>query len=258
MFEIKLSIIIATYNRHEQLKICLDSIYYIFSSLDFASNFEIRVIDQSEEIFEDALFFNKNHKNFHYKRIPIKNASFARNVGANESSGKYLWFMDDDAELKSFDISPLFKELDIFFISWKEKQKVFDVVYPYNKLNLLRRSGTPFYILNKLIFESVLGFNENLGPGTIMRGGEDLDLLLRVNRSHEIRCFKYHGVLAHPLVIADSNKKHHYYFARGYVLAVNHEYCLFIVNLVYDLWASIGDGVGRPVGLIRGFFMGIK
>lgn len=258
MFKIKLSIIIATYNRHEQLKICLDSIYYVLSSLEIASNYEVRVIDQSEEIFEGAIFFNKNHNNFFYKRIPIKNASFARNVGAKESNGKYLWFMDDDAELKSFDITPLFKELDVFFISWKEKQKVFDVVYPYNKLNLLRRSGTPFYILDKYIFESVLGFNENLGPGTIMRGGEDLDLLLRVNRFHPIRFFKCHGVLTHPIIITDSNKRHHYYFARGYVLALNHEYFLFILNLVYDLWTSFGDGVGRPVGLIRGFIAGLK
>lgn len=258
MQELKLTIVIATCNRHLQLKKCIDSIYSIFYIKNFISEIEIRVIDQSNEKFIYNSEYKNLYKNFFYQHVSIKNASYARNIGAKESRGEYIWFMDDDAELKDFDISVLYNGVDVFFISWKEKKKVFEINYFYNKLNLLRRSGTPFYILKKTIFYCAGSFNEILGPGSLMRGGEDLDLLIRINRLKTIKNFGCFGTLSHPLIQNDKEKKRSYYFARGYVLAINKEYLLFGINIIYDLFFCIRDGVIRPRELIKGFLLGIK
>lgn len=255
---IKLSIIIATYNRHQELKLCIDSLLSGFSKIKLLPNVEIRVVDQSENIFSHAKDYESINQNFYYQRISIKNASYARNVGARESRGEYLWFMDDDAILCEFNASALFRGLTVIFISWIQKRKIFDRIYLFNNLNILRRSGTPFYILKKIEFNKVSGFNERIGPGTIMRGGEDLDLLLRVNRVCPIREFCTYGSLSHPLINSDQEKKSSYYFARGYVLAINKEYFLFILNLMYDLRFSFRDGISRPKQLIKGFMLGMR
>ena len=258
MNKVRLSIVLASYNRHIQLSKCLDSIYSVFISLGYLSFIEIIVIDQTEKVFNKIEIYNDKFTNFIYKRVETKNASSARNIGSTESTGMYLWFIDDDAELKSFDTSALYNNNDILFISWKEKSKVFSTIYPYNKLNLLRRSGTPFYIIRKSVFESVSGFNKSLGPGSPQRGGEDLDLLLRINRFHKISNFKSFGELTHALDTSDQDKKYSYFHARGFVLASNREYSLFLINLIYDLCISSRDGFSRPIALVRGFFAGLK
>ena len=250
--KILLTIIIASLNRHNELIKCLLSIKKIFPMKYILDQIQIIVVDQSDEANHD-LCRDLKGMNFTYIHSTIRNASHARNLGAQYADSKYLWFLDDDAEVLSFRFESLLDERNIFFISWREKRHVFEKLYRYNKLNIIRRSGTPFYLLKKKCFDDVGGFNLDLGPGSVIRGGEDLDLLIRVNSKYSIEDFSIHGELTHPLNASDEAKKSSYYFARGYVLALNDEFMLFLVNLIYDIAISYRCGLNRAGMLIKGF-----
>jgi len=231
---------------------CLDSICITFACSSLLSHIEVIVVDQSEIKSPDITVLFKQ-LNLTVVYSTIKNASNARNIGAKLSSGKYLWFLDDDAKIDFFDINIFKSNLDVCFLSWTQKPHVFKKIHRWNKLNLLRRSGAPFFIVRRELYKCVEGFDYNLGPGALIRGGEDLDLLLRLNRISNINNFTIFGELTHPLENTDNKKRADYYYARGFVLALNKEYLLFAINFIYDVFQIGRYGFIRPLQLIKGF-----
>ena len=119
-------------------------------------------------------------------------------------------------------------------------------------------SGTPFYILKSDHFRSVHGFSEQLGPGSEIGGGEDLDLLLRIDKFSYINDFVIQGQISHPVEQLDRNKQRVYYQARGYVLGKNKEFLLFLTNFVYDVSLFYRDGLARAALLTIGFVSGLR
>lgn len=251
--KILLSIVIATCNRQKQLINCLKSLHKTFKK----KNIEIIIIDQSDIILKfilKNLFYNK----IIYKYSKIKNASCARNYGSKIARGTFIWFLDDDAKVINFNLEILNAKNNIFFISWKEKKNIFKSNYLYYKLNVLRMSGTPFYVVSRKDFLTIGGFNPLLGPGTKMGGGEDLDFLLRLNKIFKIRDFKFCGSISHSLCILSKKKKILYYKARGFVLGLNSEYVLFLLNFIYDIIVSYKYGIVRVISLVFGFSDAIR
>lgn len=88
---IKLSIIIATYNRFNSLKIALES---IFNSLPECC--EVLVIDQSDDALIHKEYFNQKYQNLIFIIEKKKNLPNARNTGIKNSKGEIILFLDDD------------------------------------------------------------------------------------------------------------------------------------------------------------------
>ena len=89
-------------------------------------------------------------------------------------------------------------------------------------------------------------------------GGEDLDLLLRIDKFSYINDFVIQGQIAHPVEQLDLNKQRVYYQARGYVLGKNKEFLLFLTNFVYDVSLFYRDGLARAALLTIGFVSGLR
>jgi len=96
---VKLSIIVATYNRSAYLLRTLDSL--VRQTLP-SERFEIVVVDNrsTDDTPEVCERFAAAHPHLRFRRIeePSQGISFARNRGIAESRGAYVVFIDDDEE----------------------------------------------------------------------------------------------------------------------------------------------------------------
>lgn len=97
---IKISVIIASYNRGEQLMRTLRSL--LSQTLD-KNLWEVVVInnnssDQTEELFEEFVASNPEASNMRLFFERKQGLSHARNRGIKESKGEYIAIMDDDEE----------------------------------------------------------------------------------------------------------------------------------------------------------------
>lgn len=94
----KISVIIPTYNRAHLVCDTLDSLCN--QDLD-AIDFEVLVVDNNSKDDTKTIVeqYIENHKDYTIRYIfePRQGDYFARNRGADEASGKYLVFSDDDA-----------------------------------------------------------------------------------------------------------------------------------------------------------------
>ena len=91
MGKVKVSVIIPTINRYDDLK---RSIQYLLEQ-DF-TGYEIIIIDQTENEDSNSIgAFNQNEK-IKYYYSDVKSASASRNIGINKATGEILLFIDDD------------------------------------------------------------------------------------------------------------------------------------------------------------------
>lgn len=104
------SVVIATLNRKNDLKIAIESILN-----QKIKPLEIIVIDQSDNNDTGDLIINysKNNKKikFIYEKINVKSLTKARNTGIEIASGDIITFFDDDIEL----FKNYFEELNKFY-----------------------------------------------------------------------------------------------------------------------------------------------
>lgn len=96
----KISTIIPTYNRARDLEDCLDSLF-----TQTVLPFEIIVVDNADNLETEKLINEKyirNNKKISVKYIKngkLNSANIARNIGADNSVGDFLLFLDDDVVL---------------------------------------------------------------------------------------------------------------------------------------------------------------
>jgi len=84
----KLSVIIITYNRYEDLKECLDSIFKMRQK-----PYEVIVVDSHSTDNTETV---KNMYPIDFITIPQRNMQKARNVGISRAKGEIIAFLDDD------------------------------------------------------------------------------------------------------------------------------------------------------------------
>lgn len=95
MNELLVSIVIPVYNRERELKRALTSVLR-----QTEQNFEVWVVDDCSEVdlFSSVIQPLNDHR-IHYRKLPTKgNANVCRNLGIQESQGKYIALLDSDDE----------------------------------------------------------------------------------------------------------------------------------------------------------------
>ena len=184
------SVIIATYNRAEYLRECLDSLL-----LQSYKNFETIIIDDgSTDNTEDVIdeFINL----LSIKYIKISNSGYPaipRNIGAQNASAEWLCFLDSDDKWTKDKLkicSSFLSDHDVIY----HKLKYFGIGKPFYRITIPSRqvqppvftdlitkgNGIPLSgsLIRKSIFLQVNGFDENI----LLAAVEDYDLWLKISR----------------------------------------------------------------------------
>ncbi len=197
MNDIKVSIIIPTYNRKDMLKGCLKSIY----NQDYPGDkYEVIVVDDgsTDETGKLLSVFTKQHPNFHYYQQNNKGPAAARNLGIQYASANYVVLVDSDCLLSENFLKIVVsaikekKNIDAFVgsviryfenkffspISEYEKniaESLTDI--EYDKLTHHAKFHTDCCVIKKEIFEKLDGFDEKFISSA---AGEDKDFGFRL------------------------------------------------------------------------------
>jgi glycosyltransferase involved in cell wall biosynthesis len=204
MNDILISVIICTYNRDTLLPLALKGLKeQVFPN----SNWELVIIDNNCTDGTAALcrsFKNENpHLCINYQLEKKQGLSNARNRGINESQGKYVAFIDDDAVATP----DYLKQVKLFFEQYVDANLVGGRIYPrfetekpswvtpflmplFSVLDLgneVKKLDGKVYpvganmIFRKDVFIKCGGFKPELGrTGKNMMGGEEKDMYLRI------------------------------------------------------------------------------
>lgn len=193
---IKISVVIPVYNRPEELKELLDSL----TIQHYKDQTEVIIIEDGSSLTsEESVAQFRNQLNIKYIKQENAGPSAARNCGAKDAEGQYLFFFDSDCALPSdfFDkihsslqkndydcfgtkdtahsfFSPIQKAISYSMTSFFTtggirggKEGKMDAFYPRSYSMGVRKS----------VFDQVNGFAAD------MRYGEDIDFSLRVKEA---------------------------------------------------------------------------
>lgn len=186
----KLSLIIATMGRTEELERLLNSL-----SFQTATRFEAIVVDQSncdtQPEIERLTQTYANRFPVLYVRDEGRGLSRARNLGLKYVTGEYIGFPDDDCWYPA----QVVEQVTSFFDS-NENYGILSGCYtepgvqnpdfpskavsltPWNLFG--RASSVGIFLHSGIIGKSDICFDEHIGAGTAIPAGEETDLLLRL------------------------------------------------------------------------------
>ncbi len=184
--KLKISVIISTYGRYNEVGLLLESLV----AQDCNPNvFEVIIVDQNDIVDLSSLVsdFTGKLNIIHYK-TDIKGLSKAKNKGIDISKGSILTFSDDDCTFYPDTISRA--------LTYFEENKNVDIVYGrlYDRKNdkcIMRVWSNKDLELNKFNFHlnysavtcftkiKSLRFNERFGVGSVIGLGEELDYVMQ-------------------------------------------------------------------------------
>ena len=233
---IRLSLVIATYNRAEQLMVTLGSV--AMQSAE-AESWECIVVDNnsSDNTQERVEAFKKKYNTLNIRYVFEQNQglSYARNAGIMASHGDIVAFIDDDerivedfitAYIELFDQHPdamaaggeIIAEYPTGRPRWMSHYTERPIANPMSfgdNVKLFpagRIPGGGNMAMRRRLFDSVGMFNTSLGrTGKRLLGGEESDLFERIVK-HEYRV--YYAPRAVMYHIIPEEKLSHDYFVR--------------------------------------------
>jgi glycosyltransferase involved in cell wall biosynthesis len=220
-----ISLILATYNRYEELSIFLDSV------LHSTVVFEIIIIDQNELINLDSIV--SEYRNIGLDIVHIreeeKNLSKARNIGIANAKYEIIGFPDDDCTYEKSTlnrVSDFFssKKIDILIARWVENSYNYsNLSQIINKKDILNFRTCPLSSItifsSKSTLEHLNGFDQRLGVGQWFGAGEEIDLIVRAAMDN-FNIYFFPQILVHHKfvnnIIGNRIEKNKYlYRARG-------------------------------------------
>lgn len=208
----KFSIIIATLNRHECIRNCINSVLN-----QKYRDYEIIIIDQSNNsLTEDIVNEYKSYDNncIIYRKTHRKGISIARNEALSLVTGDFVCLLDDDAEYKTdfllIACEILTKDKDIVILSGKvidkNTKKTFlsgmndDFSEKLTFKNLFMKFTSSSLIINSSELKIQQGFDENLGVGSKFGSAEEIDLILRINYFNDNIFYFPTLIVYHPYI----------------------------------------------------------
>jgi len=193
MEQVRVSVIVPTRNRPDQIGPCVESI--------LANNhpsMELIVVDQSDaRDSESALVAFRQDPRFRYVVTSTRGAARARNVGIEASTADLIAFTDDDCRVPTdwvariaelFDNEPtagvIFGRVDIpknaleggFLSSFEPVRRSYEGEFPSG----LEPWGIGANMaVRRKVVEDIGAFDPLLGPGSKFKAGEDVDFAIR-------------------------------------------------------------------------------
>ena len=181
------SLIIATVGRSDDLRACLKSL-----ERERLRDFEVILVDQNQDdrVVSMVAEFRESLPVEHF-RYPLRNASLARNAGAQRARGEWIGFPDDDCQFTSSTLDALRREVargDVDLVAGKVCDPFGDPVmlnwYPaacsITNAKIRRTVAESSLYVRRSLFEVVGGFDEAFGPGGIFYSEEGVDLVRRL------------------------------------------------------------------------------
>ncbi|KFF02523.1 glycosyltransferase [Flavobacterium hydatis] len=219
-----ISIIVIGKNEGWRLTKCLESIYNIINSSQI--EFEVIYVDSnsSDDSIERALVYEKVKV---FKVTGLCNAAVARNVGANESTGDILFFVDGDMEIQLDFLNYIFNEknqlvseyvtghLDDYFYDDKgifitKSPRTYTNVLPKDAQVLSENGG--IFIITRDKWIEVGGMNSKF------KVNEDLDLAIRL-RKKKVKIVRIpHLICLHHTIDYRNEKRMWNMLLSGYTL----------------------------------------
>jgi len=187
------SVIIATYNRADYLRECLNSLVS-----QTYKNFETVIVDDgSTDNTKDVVDEFVNLLSIKYIKIPNSGyPAIPRNIGAKNASAQWLCFLDSDDKWTTDKLKTCFSFLCDYDVIY-HKLKYFGIGKPFYRIVLASRqvhspvftdlitngNGIPLSgsLIRKSIFFQVNGFDEDI----LLAAVEDYDLWLKISRITE-------------------------------------------------------------------------
>ena len=226
----KISFIIASVDRDQQLQQCIASIEkaHIYSQ-DIPV--EILVVIQKAQQKKNILINYPEITTFYY--IDKIGLSAARNFAIEKSKGDYLVFLDDDAAISENFIEVLSKKIKLYDKVGAFCGKLIDSVQgiPFsclfynNNVKKLRRLEYQYFmgsahILSKKVIEKIGGYNERFGVGSkYYRGGEETELFFRLKVAREQVLYLPDVVFFHPIPVTSEGYADNYGHAFSAMMA---------------------------------------
>ncbi|PIP86727.1 MAG: hypothetical protein COV70_01040 [Parcubacteria group bacterium CG11_big_fil_rev_8_21_14_0_20_39_22] len=182
----QISVLIATCNRPEMLKVCVESLLIQKTAIPY----EIIILDQSD--FEKLIALPSNKAAVRVTACDFKNKSRALNLGVELASADLLAVIDDDCIADKYWIDSLYKALRKegrnFIVTGrviagdKESDAISSRLYDtLNERTIFKKNKiTPIFKLSgcnfgfhKNTYKEIGRFNENLGPGSAFKSSDD-------------------------------------------------------------------------------------
>ncbi|UQX87882.1 glycosyltransferase [Jatrophihabitans telluris] len=210
----RVSLVVCTRNRGEQLVACLNDLRELtYRNLDIIVVDNAPTDDSTRRYVDEASALDPRIR---YATEPRPGLSCARNRGLREARGEYIAYTDDDVSVDADWITQLVAAFgdgekvacvtglvctaalttsaEIYFdartASWStrtepvtydlDRHALDDALYPYSAG--IFGTGANF-AFDRAVLVDMGGFDEALGAGTLTRGGEDLDIFVRVLRA---------------------------------------------------------------------------
>lgn len=228
----KISFVIASIDRDEQLQECITSIEKAYEYKPDVP-IEILVVIQKAKQKKNIQIRYPEITTFYY--IDEVGLSVARNFAIKKSTGDYLVFLDDDAEVKEDFIDVLskrikeYKGINAFCgkLIDRVQNSPFSPLFYNNKVKKLHRMEYQYFmgsahILSKKIIRKVGGYDEHFGFGSKhYNGAEETDMFFRLKVAKEQIIYLPDLIFFHPTIYPSISYVHNYGYVLGAVLTKN-------------------------------------
>ena len=182
-----ISAIIATYKRKAELEKLLQS--FVLNKYPAA---EIIIVDQNpDNLIDDLISSYRAALEIKHLKLNVPNQSLARNYGVKEATYPVICFPDDDCWFdndtlqKVSDHFSTHTTTDLLIVNWKQNQRPGGAVsQPLGARQICSfkapvHYGTIVLFFKRESFIRIGGFNESIGLGFYIGGGEDSELMFR-------------------------------------------------------------------------------
>lgn len=189
------SLIIGTLNRSKELAACLDSLLE-----QKFKNFEVIVIDQSDNCETEVLVKRYIRLTIHYYHVEFKGLSRARNFGLSLARGRYFALVDDDAGYSPDYLLSAYHYLNLkkyIILSGYIIDATNGKILPeYRKISegsvlslrqVVRMAPSPALIFPMELYHSGIYFDEDFGVGAVFGACEETDMILQaMDRGYKV------------------------------------------------------------------------
>lgn len=224
----KISFIVASVDRDEELRRCIASIE---KAHEYRKDVpvEILVVIQKAIQKKDIQICYPEIIRFYY--IDKIGLSVARNFAIEKSTGDYLVFLDDDAAVSQDFIDVLSeritacKKINAFCGRLMDRAQniPFSVLFKNDSIKKLSRFDFQYFmgsahVIAKETMEHIGCYDERFGVGAKYRGSEETDIFFRLKAAGEQVLYLPDLIFFHPIFVAPPEYVYNYAYAIGAML----------------------------------------